>query len=41
MGGLLFDKTGNYQIIFVISAALAVIAMISTLALKEKRHVSQ
>jgi predicted MFS family arabinose efflux permease len=39
MGGLLFDKTESYQIIFVLSAALAVIAMISALLLKEKRHV--
>ena len=39
MGGMLFDKTGNYQIIFVLSAGMAVIAMISALMLKEKRHV--
>ena len=37
-GGLLFDATGSYQIIFVISAVLAVIAMICTMAIKEKRH---
>jgi MFS family permease len=39
MGGLLFDKTGSYQIIFVLSAGLTVIAMISVLLLKEKRQV--
>jgi MFS family permease len=39
MGGLLFDKTGSYQISFVLSAALSVIAMISALLLKEKRQV--
>ncbi len=39
MGGLLFDKTGSYQIIFVLSTGLTVIAMISALVLKEKRHV--
>jgi MFS family permease len=39
MGGLLFDKTGNYQITLVVSAVLAVIAMICTMALKEKRHL--
>jgi MFS family permease len=39
IGGLLFDKTGSYQIIFMLSAVLAVIAMICTMALKEKRHV--
>jgi MFS family permease len=39
MGGLIFDKTGNYQIIFVISAVFSVIATICTMALKEKRHL--
>ncbi len=39
MGGALFDKTGSYQITFALSAALAVIAIISTLAIKEKRHI--
>lgn len=39
MGGVLFDKTGSYQITFTLSAALAVIAIISTLAIKEKRHI--
>jgi MFS family permease len=38
MGGVLFDKTGNYQITFTLSAALAAIAIISSLAIKEKRH---
>jgi MFS family permease len=39
MGGLLFDKTGSYQIIFVFSAILVVIALFCTMAVKEKRHV--
>jgi cyanate permease len=39
MGGALFDKTGSYQITFALSAALAVIAIISTLAIKEKRYI--
>jgi len=38
-GGLLFDKSGSYQIIFTLSAAMAVIAMTSALTIKEKRHV--
>jgi cyanate permease len=38
MGGLLFDETGSYQIIFVISAVLAVIAKFCSMAIKEKRH---
>jgi hypothetical protein len=38
MGGLTFDKTGSYQIIFIISTVLAAIAAICAMALKEKRH---
>lgn len=38
LGGVFFDKTGNYQIAFMLSAALAVIAIVSSLAIKEKRH---
>jgi MFS family permease len=38
MGGLLFDQTGSYQIIFIFSAVLAVIATICTMAIKEKKH---
>jgi predicted MFS family arabinose efflux permease len=39
MGGVLFDKTGSYQITFTLSAFLAVIAIMSALAIKEKRHM--
>jgi predicted MFS family arabinose efflux permease len=39
VGGVLFDKTGSYQITFIFSAALAVIAIICSLAIKEKRQV--
>jgi predicted MFS family arabinose efflux permease len=39
MGGLLYDKTGSYQIILAVSAVLAAIATICTMALKEKRHL--
>ena len=39
IGGVLFDKTGSYQITFMLSAFLAFIAIISTLAIKEKRHI--
>jgi MFS family permease len=38
MGGLLFDQTGSYQIIFIFSAVLAVIATICTMAIQEKKH---
>ena len=39
VGGVLFDRTGHYQITFIFSAALAVIAIICSLAIKEKRQV--
>jgi MFS family permease len=39
MGGLLFDKTGSYQIILAVSAVLVAIATICSMALKEKRHL--
>ncbi len=39
VGGVLFDITGSYQITFIFSAALAVIAIICSLAIKEKRQV--
>jgi predicted MFS family arabinose efflux permease len=38
MGGLIFDKTGSYQIIFIFSTILAAIAAISAMAIKEKKH---
>ena len=38
IGGVLFDKTGNYQIAFMLSAALLVIAIATCLALKEQRQ---
>ena len=39
MGGLLFDKTGSYHLIFVFSAILVVIALLCTMAVKERRHI--
>ena len=39
MGGLLFDTTGSYDITFVFSAILVVIALFCTLAVKERRHI--
>jgi predicted MFS family arabinose efflux permease len=38
MGGLIFDKTGSYQIIFIYSTVLAAIAAVLTMAIKEKKH---
>jgi MFS family permease len=41
MGGVLFDETGSYQIILVLSALLAIVAAISSLLIKEKRIVPE
>jgi len=38
MGGLVFDRTGSYRLIFVISAAMCLIAVTCALLIKEKRH---
>jgi MFS family permease len=40
IGGLLFDKTGSYRLIFIFSAALAFIAFVCCLLVSEKRHTS-
>ena len=39
MGGLLFDITGSYDITFVLSAILVVIALFCALAVRERRHI--
>jgi MFS family permease len=41
MGGLIFDKTGSYRLIFLLSAVLAFIALVCTLFIKEKRHLKK
>jgi MFS family permease len=38
MGGMVFDRTGSYRLIFVISAAMCLIAVACALLIKEKRH---
>ncbi|MCX8021584.1 MAG: MFS transporter [Syntrophorhabdaceae bacterium] len=38
MGGVIFDKTGSYTSAFIISAIMAIIAFISTILIREKRH---
>jgi len=38
MGGMVFDRTGSYRLIFVISAAMCLIAATCSLLIKEKRH---
>ncbi len=39
MGGVVFDKTSSYQPIFIISAAMCLIAIGCALLIKEKRHL--
>jgi predicted MFS family arabinose efflux permease len=39
MGGMIFDRTGSYRLIFGISAAMCLIAVACALLIKEKRHV--
>jgi predicted MFS family arabinose efflux permease len=38
LGGLIFDKTGSYQLIFLLSLIMAFVAIFSSLFIKEKRH---
>ena len=38
IGGEIFDRTGSYRLAFVISAILALLAVLFTLAIKEKKH---
>jgi MFS family permease len=38
LGGEIFDRTGSYRPVFIISATLAIFALLSTLMIKEKRH---
>ncbi|MGD2270813.1 MAG: MFS transporter [Desulfobacterales bacterium] len=38
ISGEIFDRTGSYRPVFMISAILAIFAILSTLMIKEKRH---
>lgn len=38
VGGVVFDRTGNYQLVFVISAIMASAAFLCCLLIKEERH---
>jgi MFS family permease len=38
MGGLIFDRTGSYRLIFILSAILAAIALLCTLFIREEKH---
>jgi MFS family permease len=38
LGGTIFDKTGSYQLVFVISAFMAFIATVCSMLIAERRH---
>jgi MFS family permease len=38
MGGVIFDQTGSYQLAFVLSAIMALVAFFSSIFIVEKRH---
>lgn len=40
MGGLIFDKTGSYRLIFILSAVLAFIALLCTVFIREEKHIT-
>ena len=37
-GGLIFDRTGSYQLAFILSAIMALVAVFSSIFIKERRH---
>jgi len=37
-GGLIFDQTGSYQLIFILSAIMALAAVFNSIFIKEERH---
>jgi predicted MFS family arabinose efflux permease len=39
-GGMVFDYTGSYRLVFWLSAALAALAVLSAALIREKRHAS-
>ena len=39
LGGVVFDSTGDYDLAFLVSAAMAVVAMVCSLFIREKRHL--
>ncbi len=40
MGGWIFDQTGSYRLAFILSAAMAFVAMVCALLIREERHPS-
>ncbi len=39
LGGVIFDKTGGYDLSFLLSAVFAAVALVCTLFIRERRHV--
>jgi MFS family permease len=38
LGGEIFDRTGSYELAFILSAIMALVAVLCTVLIKEKRH---
>ncbi|NQT56524.1 MAG: MFS transporter [Desulfobacteraceae bacterium] len=38
VGGLIFDKTGSYRLVFILSAIMALMAVFCSILIREKRH---
>jgi predicted MFS family arabinose efflux permease len=38
LGGEIFDRTGSYELAFILSALMALVAVLCTVLIKEKRH---
>jgi sugar phosphate permease len=39
LGGIIFDKTGDYDLAFLLSAVLSAVAFVCTLLIREERHL--
>jgi predicted MFS family arabinose efflux permease len=39
LGGVVFDSTGNYDLVLLISAVMAALALVGTVFIREKRHL--
>ena len=38
VGGLIFDRTGSYRLVFILSAIMALMAVFCSIMIREKRH---
>jgi MFS family permease len=39
LGGVIFDKTGSYQLAFILSLIMSLLAILGSILIKEKRHL--